>query len=452
MLLVWVMYSSLDLVRRNINRAVSDNMLEDLGIDTNDYNTGQTIYLVSFLAAELPGGLISKKVGPFRYTPAVIILWGALCMVQSAMNSKWSFYLLRALLGVAQGGFIPEMILYLSYFYKSNELPIRLSFFYTGIPITQTYGSLLAAGLLEMRGLAGWAGWQWLFLIEGLLCVIIGFVAFFLMPPSITEPAVAFKRPDGTNKWWTEEEEKILVNRLLRDDPTKGDLNNRTAVTPLGIWKTLSEFDLWPIFIIGIFAWIPFQPTANYLSLILREMGYSVFHSNLLAIPGFILFAINVVLFGWISEKVDERFLVSACSNIWMLPFFIGLVAISPSANPWVRYALITGINGIPYAHAIFVGLVSRNSKSVGRRAVAAAVYNMTYQIGSIAAVNIYREGDKPYYYTANKGLVGLCVFNIILFVLGKLYYIWRNKVMEKTLSDLPGDHKGRFYDMRFAH
>lgn len=80
-----------------------------------------------------------------------------------------------------------------------------------------------------------------------------------------------------------------------------------------------------------------------------------------------------------------------------MLPFFIGLVAISPSANPWVRYALITGINGIPYAHAIFVGLVSRNSKSVGRRAVAAAVYNMTYQIGSIAAVNIYREGDKPY-------------------------------------------------------
>lgn len=70
------------------------------------------------------------------------------------------------------------------------------------------------------------------------------------MPPSITEPAAAFKRADGTNKWWTEEEEKILVNRLLRDDPTKGDLNNRTAVTPKGIWKTLSEFDLWPIFIV----------------------------------------------------------------------------------------------------------------------------------------------------------------------------------------------------------
>lgn len=80
-----------------------------------------------------------------------------------------------------------------------------------------------------------------------------------------------------------------------------------------------------------------------------------------------------------------------------MLPFFIGLVCIKPDASPWVRYTLLTGINGIPYAHSIIVGLVSRNAKAVGRRAVAAAVYNMTYQVGSIAAVNIYRDGDKPY-------------------------------------------------------
>lgn len=132
------------------------------------------------------------------------------------------------------------------------------------------------------------------------------------MPPSITEPAAAFKRKDGSNRWWTEEEEKILVNRLLRDDPSKGDLNNRTAVTLKGIWNTLADFDLWPIFIvshvnfdhmpvansmqIGLFAWIPFQPTTNYLSLILRGMGYNVFDSNLLAIPGFAIFAINVSL------------------------------------------------------------------------------------------------------------------------------------------------------------
>ena len=70
------------------------------------------------------------------------------------------------------------------------------------------------------------------------------------MPPFITEPAAGFNRKDGSNKWWAEEEEKILVHRLLRDDPSKGDLNNRTAVTLKGIWATLTDIDLWPIFFV----------------------------------------------------------------------------------------------------------------------------------------------------------------------------------------------------------
>ena len=128
----------------------------------SDYNTGQTIYLVCFLVAELPGNLISKKVGPFRYTPVTIVIWGALCAAQAGIKNRASFWAFRALLGLAQGGFIPEMVLYLSYFYKGNELPFRLSIFWTAIPLTQTYGALLAAGFLEMRGLQGWGGWQWL--------------------------------------------------------------------------------------------------------------------------------------------------------------------------------------------------------------------------------------------------------------------------------------------------
>ncbi|KAI8218085.1 putative transporter [Colletotrichum sp. SAR 10_77] len=256
---------------------------------TCDYNTGQTIYLVCFLAAELPGGLISKKVGPFRYTPTIITMFGVLCALQTLMNNRASFWAFRGLLGFVQGGFIPEMVLYLSYFYKNNELPIRLSVFYTVIPITQIYGALLAAGFLAMRGIRGWAGWQWLFLFEGLICVIVGSISFFVMPPSVCEPARAFRRPDGSNKWWTEHEEEILVNRILRDDPTKGDMNNRTAVTFHGLWTALTTVDLWPIFLVGLFAWIPFQPTANYLSLILRDMGYSVFESNMLAIPSYAL-------------------------------------------------------------------------------------------------------------------------------------------------------------------
>ncbi|KZL65140.1 allantoate permease (permease for phthalate transporter) [Colletotrichum tofieldiae] len=449
---VWVMFSSLDLVRRNINRAVSDNMLDDLGANTNDYNTGNTIYLVTFLVAELPGGLISKKVGPFRYTPTIIIIWGVLSALQVLMNSRASFWAFRALIGLVQGGFIPEMVLYLSYFYKNNELPFKLSIFYTVIPVTQIYGALLAAGFLEMRGVLGWAGWQWLFLIEGLICVVIGLISFFVMPPSVTEPARAFRRPDGTNKWWTEREEKILVNRILRDDPTKGDMNNRTAVTLKGLWGALTNFDLWPIFIVGIFAWIPFQPTANYLSLILREMGYSVFESNMLTIPSYAIFAINVVVLGWLSEHFKERSIIGSLSNVWMLPFFIALVSIPDSSSPWVRYVLITGINSLPYAHSILVGMTSRNARSVGTRAVSTAVYNMTYQIGSIIAANIYRDEDRPHYLTANRALIGLCVANILLFISMKLYYIWRNRVLARKYLESSEAEKQTAIDMRFAH
>ncbi|GKT67969.1 allantoate permease [Colletotrichum tofieldiae] len=419
---------------------------------TCDYNTGNTIYLVTFLVAELPGGLISKKVGPFRYTPTIIIIWGVLSALQVLMNSRASFWAFRALIGLVQGGFIPEMVLYLSYFYKNNELPFKLSIFYTVIPVTQIYGALLAAGFLEMRGVLGWAGWQWLFLIEGLICVVIGLISFFVMPPSVTEPARAFRRPDGTNKWWTEREEKILVNRILRDDPTKGDMNNRTAVTLKGLWGALTNFDLWPIFIVGIFAWIPFQPTANYLSLILREMGYSVFESNMLTIPSYAIFAINVVVLGWLSEHFKERSIIGSLSNVWMLPFFIALVSIPDSSSPWVRYVLITGINSLPYAHSILVGMTSRNARSVGTRAVSTAVYNMTYQIGSIIAANIYRDEDRPHYLTANRALIGLCVANILLFISMKLYYIWRNRVLARKYLESSEAEKQTAIDMRFAH
>lgn len=88
------------------------------------------------------------------------------------------------------------------------------------------------------------------FLLEGLICVVVGIISFFVMPASVTEPALAFKRADGSNKWWTEEEEKILVNRILRDDPTKGDMNNRQAVDLKGIWSAIINIDLWPVYFV----------------------------------------------------------------------------------------------------------------------------------------------------------------------------------------------------------
>lgn len=88
------------------------------------------------------------------------------------------------------------------------------------------------------------------FLVEGILCVVIGIISAGVMPASVTEGALLFRRKDGSNAWWTEEEEKILINRILRDDPTKGDMNNRQAVSMGQLCKAVTNVDLWPIYLV----------------------------------------------------------------------------------------------------------------------------------------------------------------------------------------------------------
>ena len=173
-----LMFFALQLDRGNITQALSDNMLDDLGLNTNVYNTGQTIFYVSFLAAELPSQLVSKKLGPDNWIPIQMISWSIVASCQARLTGQTTFYVTRCLLGVIEGGFIPDVILYLSYFYKSKELPIRLSFFWGAYGITFIISAFLAYGILHLRGHNGLAGWQWLFALEGALTALIGVVSW----------------------------------------------------------------------------------------------------------------------------------------------------------------------------------------------------------------------------------------------------------------------------------
>ncbi|KAJ8115564.1 hypothetical protein OPT61_g2816 [Boeremia exigua] len=451
--------------RGNIGQALSDNLLDDLGMTTNDYNNGQTIFFICFLFAELPSQLISKRIGPDNWIPIQMVSWSLVASMQAFLTGKSSFYACRALLGLIEGGFIPDNVLYLSYFYTGFELPARLSWFWVSYQSTQIISAFLAFGILRLGGRNGMEGWRWLFALEGLLTGLIGIAAWFYLPPSPTQSATTskFNPFRGEKGWFDEREEKIMVNRVLRDDPSKGDMHNREGLSLSMLWECLKDYHMWPIYLIGLTWSIPFQPVSSYLTLQLRSLGYGTFETNLLTIPAYVIFIIQLLFWTWASERVNDRFLVGLVSQIWALPLLVALECIASNASPWSRWALAILVVGHPYVHAILVAITSRNAGTVRTRTVASALYNMFVQASSIIGSNIYREDDKPLYRRGNKVLIAICVYNFALFIGAKIFYVLVNKNRDTVWNSMSKEDKETYLettkdkgnkrlDFRFAH
>jgi len=148
----------------------------------------------------------------------------------------------------------------------------------------------------------------------------------------------------------------------------------------------------------------------------------------------------------------------------WTLPCVIalrwwpGLIT-----NQWGTYALVTVVCSYPYCHAILVAWCSKNANNVGARSVSAAAYNMGVQLGNIVSNFIYRDDDKPYYHRGNLDLVGINLLAIAVFILTKVYYVWRNRQKEKGWNAMTEDEQNEYrkatrlrgsrrLDFRFAH
>lgn len=151
--------------RTNIANALTDTLRKDIHIGNKEINNAQTLFVVGFIITEIPFNMVSKYFGPERFLPITMFCWGIVTWNQIFIKSSSGLYACRFLIGALEGGYIPGMVLYISRFYKSEEIGLRYACFWASNSIAGALSGPLAIGLLSLRNQHGLAGWRWLFLI-----------------------------------------------------------------------------------------------------------------------------------------------------------------------------------------------------------------------------------------------------------------------------------------------
>src|SRR4051812_8780816 len=178
-------------------------MNKDLGFSSSVFGFGAGVFFFGYFLFEVPSNIILEKVGARLWIARVMITWGILSFCFAFIKGEWSFYSLRFLLGAAEAGFFPGIILYLTYWFPARYRAAVVSLFMAAAPISVLIGSPLSSALLEMEGILGFHGWQWLFIVEAVPAVLLGVMVLFYLTD----------RPEKA-KWLADDQRAWLVAEM----------------------------------------------------------------------------------------------------------------------------------------------------------------------------------------------------------------------------------------------
>ena len=274
----------------------------DLGFSETVYAAGAGMFFIGYFLFEVPSNLILNKVGAKIWIARIMILWGFISAsfmyvkpisVWLGVETATGFNILRFLLGVGEAGFFPGIILYLTYWFPSEYRVRMVAMFMTAIAIAGVVGSPVSGAIMQyMNGMNGWAGWQWLFLLEGIPSVLLGFVVLWYLDNGPNEA-----------KWLNDRERAMITQRLDEDIKQKMDGGGHH-----NFLESLKDYRVWVLALIYFSEVVGFYGVIFFLPQLVKEMGVvGEFNNGLVsAIPWFFA-AIAMVLNGQHSDKTMER-------------------------------------------------------------------------------------------------------------------------------------------------
>jgi len=193
------------------------------------FSWGAGIFFIGYFLFEVPSNLALERFGASRWIARIMVTWGIISACMAAVSGEWSFYILRFLLGVAEAGFFPGIILYLTYWYPAEYRARFLAAFAIAVPVSTVIGAPISGLLLGLDGTMGLKGWQWLFIIEGVPSILLGFVAWFYLTD----------RPEHAT-WLSAEQKAWLSARLTAETAAKEAVQSLTLRQALAAPKVIT--------------------------------------------------------------------------------------------------------------------------------------------------------------------------------------------------------------------
>jgi ACS family tartrate transporter-like MFS transporter len=260
-------------------------MNADVGLDDTAFGMGAGIFFIGYFVFEVPSNAIMERVGARVWMFRIMLTWGLVSMATAFVHGPHAFYFVRFLLGAAEAGFFPGMVLYLTYWFPQETRARFIALFMTAIPLASVIGAPFSSYILTLEGLRGLHGWQWLFLIEGLPSCLLAFVTLAYLPD----------RPSRA-RWLDPHEIAMIEARLLQGAPTRRHL--LAGLRDARVWLlALADFGI-VTGLYGIGLWLPQM---------VRAMGHTNFETGFIVAIPYFASIVGMVAWGYSSDRSRER-------------------------------------------------------------------------------------------------------------------------------------------------